>query len=101
MQDFSSFMQMINEMNKEMPNNSENNETSSTNDNKPDIETMMKLAKIMNTMNSTQNSASTNLLYALKPFLRESKKEKVDQYAQFLKMSSILNEMNKSGGDHL
>lgn len=65
----------------------------------PDMETMMKIAKIMKAMNSNNNNPSTDLLYSLKPFLRDSKKEKVDQYIKFLKMSSIISEINKPGGD--
>lgn len=65
----------------------------------PDMETMMKIMKIMNSINSNTNNPSANLLYSLKPFLRESKKEKIDQYVNFLKISSIISEINKSGGD--
>ena len=65
----------------------------------PDMETMMKIMKIMNSMNSNVSNPSANLLYSLKPFLRDSKKEKIDQYIKFLKMSSIISEINKSGGD--
>ena len=65
----------------------------------PDMETMMKIIKIMNSLNSNTQNPSTDLLYSLKPFLRDSKKEKVDQYIKFLKMSSIISEINKSGGD--
>ena len=63
------------------------------------METMMKIAKIMKAMNSNTNNPSADLLYSLKPFLRDSKKEKVDQYIKFLKMSSVISEMNKPGGD--
>lgn len=65
----------------------------------PDMETMMKIMKIMNSLNSNTHNPSTNLLYSLKPFLRDSKKEKIDQYINFLKIYSVLSEMNKSGGD--
>lgn len=65
----------------------------------PDMETMLKIAKIMKAMNSNKSNPSADLLCSLKPFLRESKKEKVDQYVKFLKMSSIISEMNKPGGD--
>ena len=64
-----------------------------------DFDTMMRLTQIMSAMNSSQNNASTNLLYAMKPFLRDSKKQKIDQYAQLLKFSSVMQEINKSGGD--
>ena len=56
--------------------------------------------QIMKAMNSNQNSASANLLNSLKPFLRDSKKDKVDQYIKFIKISNILNGFNNnSGGD--
>ena len=93
MPDFSVLLQMMKEKNMDLSGLSQG-------DSELDMETMMKLAKLMSAMNSSQNNASTNLLYALKPFLRNSKQEKIDQYAQLLKMSSILEEMNKSGGEH-
>ena len=65
----------------------------------PDMETMMKIMKVMNSLNSNAPNPSADLLYSLKPFLRDSKKEKVDQYIKFLKISSIISEINKSGGD--
>ena len=67
----------------------------------PDMETMMRIMKIINSINSNTPNPSANLLYSLKPFLRDSKKEKIDQYINFLKISSILSEMNKSGGDKI
>ena len=66
----------------------------------PDMETIMKIMKLMNSMNSNASSPSANLLYSLKPFLRESKQEKIDQYIKFLKISSVIKEINKSGGDN-
>ena len=65
----------------------------------PDMETMMKIMKLMRAMNENNNNPSANLLYSLKPFLRDSKKEKIDQYIKFLKISSIFSEINKPGGD--
>lgn len=74
--------------------------TSSNNDfQMPDMETMMKIMKIVKSINQNNENPSANLLYSLKPFLRDSKKEKVDQYIKFLKISSVFSEINKSGGD--
>ena len=117
MPDLSTLMQMMNEMKSKMPpNTSDCSQTNSkmppdasdcshhpseVDDSMPDMETMMKFAKMMSAMNSRKNHAETNLLYALKPFLRGSKKEKLDQYVEVLKISSLLNEMNQSGGDHV
>ena len=86
-------------------NNKSSNDSSSSNQNSnndfqmPDMDTIMKIMKLMNSIKENDNNPSTNLLFSLKPFLRDSKKEKVDQYIKFLKISSVLNEINKSGGD--
>ena len=60
----------------------------------PDMETLMKISQIMKAMNSTENNASTNLLYSLKPFLRKSKQNKIEQYVKMLKISSVISEFN-------
>lgn len=66
----------------------------------PDMETILKMMQIIKSLNSNQNNASANLLNSLKPFLRDSKKNKVDQYIKFIKLSNIISEFNnKSGGD--
>lgn len=95
----SEFQEKTFENNKTDLNNSNETKTSNNNFQMPDMQTMMKIINLMNSINSNQSSASTNLLYSLKPFLRDSKKEKVDQCINFLKMSSIISEINKSGGD--
>ena len=94
--DLSTLMQMMNEIKSKANSDADAN---ISNDNETvDMETMMKIAKMMSAMNSSKNNAETNLLYALKPFLRDEKKEKVEQYAQVLKMSTMFHEMNQSGG---
>ena len=82
-------------------NNSSNTSNQQTDGNfqMPDMENILKIMKIMNSMNSNTPNPSTTLLYSLKPFLRDSKKEKIDQYVNILKMSSIISEIQKSGGD--
>ena len=50
----------------------------------------MKIKTILEKMN-TQNDANSNLLYSLKPYLRESKQAKLDQYANLMKLSQITN----------
>lgn len=61
----------------------------------PDMETIMKISHIIKALNSNENNASTNLLYSLKPFLRKSKQDKVEQYAKMLKLSSVISKFNK------
>ena len=69
------------------------------NSNMPDMETMMKIMKVMNAMKCGENNPSTNLLNSLKPFLRESKKEKVDQYIKSIKLANVISEMNNEQND--
>ena len=54
----------------------------------------MKMKSIMENMNN-KNDPRTNLLYSLKPYLRDSKKNKLDQYVNLLNISKIDDVMNK------
>lgn len=61
----------------------------------PDIETIMKIKKIMECMNSNQNDPIVNLLLSLKPFLQESKKSIIDQLIKFIGFSNALYLFNE------
>ena len=63
-----------------------------------DMETILKLKNIMEKMNSSKKSADSNLLSSLKPYLKESRKAKVDQYINILAMSKAMNLFNGFGG---
>lgn len=65
-----------------------------------DINTILKIKKIMDSVNSKQDDPRANLLLSLKPYLGESKKEKVDQYVKFLNFAKILEVLNPMGGDN-
>ncbi len=80
---------------------SEDNSEHSSNNDFPnfDIDTFLRLKKIMDGMNSSKNDSRTNLLLSLKPYLTDSKKEKIDQYIRFLKIASVVESMNLTGGD--
>ncbi len=97
--DISSMMEMLGQSSFPREDASSSSTPPNAHDGMPDTETMLKMMRLMQAMNSQDASASMNLLYALKPFLRDSKKDKVEQCANFLKMSRILQEWNKSGGD--
>ena len=64
-----------------------------------DFETILKLKNIMEKMNSSGDDPRTNLLLSLKPYLKESRKYKVDQYVQFLKMEKMLEVLGPLGGE--
>jgi helix-turn-helix protein len=83
--------------------NSENTKadirTDFTNNSGIDIETMMKMQKIMSAMNSSSNNSGANLLRSLKPYLNPSRQKKVDEYIQLFNIEKVINLMNQSGGD--
>lgn len=85
-------------------NNSSNNNHSDDRTNNIfenfDMNTFFKMQQIMNSMNSKQDDSRTNLLKSLKPYLKESRKSKVDQYIQLMKMGKIIEIMNPLGGDN-
>lgn len=75
--------------------NSENNSNSFD----FDINTILKMKSILDKINNNNNPRN-NLLYSLKPFLRDDKKEKLDQYIKISNILSIIellgNEENKT-----
>ena len=96
----------IKEMLNSLANNNSNSEntkadtrTDFTNNSGIDIETMMKMQKIMSAMNSSSNNSGANLLRSLKPYLNPSRQEKVDEYIQLFNIENVINLMNQSGGD--
>lgn len=67
-----------------------------------DIETMMKMTKMINSMKSQKNDPRANLLLSLKPYLKESRKSKVDQYIQLFNMGKVFEMLGPSfmGGEN-
>lgn len=76
-----------------MVNNNSNSNTTSNNEsgtnNTIDLDTFMKMKSIMDKMNTKDNPRS-KLLLSLKPYLKEDRKNKLDQYIQLSKMIEIL-----------
>ena len=54
----------------------------------------------MSSLNNNQDDSRANLLRSLKPYLKDSRKNKVDQYIQLMKMGKIFEIMNPLGGDN-
>ena len=89
-------------------NNTSNNNSSNTDfsDNARnssdnfDINTFFKMQQIMSSLNNNQDDSRANLLRSLKPYLKDSRKNKVDQYIQLFNMSKIFEVMNPLGGDN-
>lgn len=105
-QNFSSMMSQNKQCNSENESknnlNSSNNSTTSNNSgnfdfSKIDMNTILKMKSVMEKLN-TSNDPRSNLLYSLKPYLREERKGKIDQYANLLniaKIADILKDNNK------
>ena len=84
--------------------NSNSNEKKENNDNfnfsNIDMDTMIKIQKIMSKMNSANNDDDmSKLLLSLKPYLRNEKKEKVDEYIKLIKMGKLSQALDLFGGD--
>ena len=94
--------EMLNNLSSILNSNSSNfsNSNSSSNQNNfnIDMNTILKMKSIMENMNS-KNDPRANLLYSLKPYLRDSKKNKVDQYVNMLNISKIADFINKPNND--
>lgn len=68
-----------------------------------DMNTILKMKSVMDKMNQN-NDPRSNLLHSLKPYLREGKQQKLDQYASLLNVAQIAElfknndkENNKNG----
>ena len=53
----------------------------------------------MDKMNQKKDDPRSNLLLSLKPYLKPSRKQKVDQYIQLFSMTEILEALNSTGGE--
>ncbi len=77
-------------------NNTTKNSNNSFDFSNIDMNTILKMKSIMDKMNNS-NDPRSNLLYSLKPYLREGRKEKIDQYANLLniaKMTELFKDTN-------
>lgn len=90
---------ILNNFNKS--NNSSSDSSNSDNNSFDiDINTMLKLKQIMESLNSKKPDPRTNLLLSLKPYLKERRKQKVDQYIKLFNMEKVLETFNSLGGEH-
>ena len=64
-----------------------------------DFEMMMKMGKAVSKMKSQEKSRETALLYALKPYLGESRREKTDSAVKIMGMIKAFSALKESGFD--
>ena len=92
--------EMVNNLGNMINSNNQSTQNSSQNGNlNLDMNTIMKMKSIMENMNN-KNDPRANLLYSLKPYLRDSKKDKLDQYVNLLNVSKIADFMNQNNNDN-
>lgn len=80
---------------------SDSRDNNSNNNSSPDIDIGMiiKMKKIMDSMKNNKDDPRANLLLSLKPYLKNSRQEKVDQYVKLFNMSKVFEVINPLGGD--
>lgn len=73
------------------PNHHDNEGNTDSNDDFSfDINTILKIKDVMNAMNN-KNSPRNQLLHSLKPYLEDTKKEKLEQYIKIANLLSVLD----------
>lgn len=90
---------MLEMLNSNKSNEKEDSKTSDGSMPNIDFETILKFKSAFDKMNS-KDDPRTKLLLALKPYLKDSRKEKVEQYIQLFNVSKIIDVFgHNSGGD--
>lgn len=80
--------------------NSSSDKTNLNNLNDPSNIDINKLMNLVSKINSqTSDDDMSRLLFALKPYLRNEKKEKIDEYIKLIKMGKIAQFIDIFGGD--
>lgn len=106
----SKFSDILKEKNIDLNNIAGGNEPpADNNDFSLDVETILKIKNIISLINENKNSPRNNLLYSLKPYLENEKKEKLEQYIKIANLLSVMENLdmginfldNKKGYDFI
>lgn len=101
--DMNKISDILNNLSSSDKSSSSNNSSTSSNSDDShssiDINTILKMKEIIDKINSTHNDKRSNLLLALKPYLRKSRQSKLDQYMKLLNMAPLLEIFKNNGGD--
>lgn len=87
--------------------NSNENTTTSNNNfdfSNIDMNTIMKMSSVLGKMNNSKDDPRANLLNSLKPYLRDTKKGKLDNYMNLLnvsKIAEIMKDTNKENNNNV
>ena len=97
-------MSMLQTNNSDSSSNNTNYESHSNTDSTSnfgniDFDTILKMKSIIDKMNIKDDPRS-NLLESLKPYLKESRRSKLDQYVQLMNISRVMEVFPFMGGDN-
>ncbi len=111
MQNFSKMLSNPNTKNEQENSNTTNNQAQTENNtsnnfdlNNIDMDTIMKFSSAFGKIKNSQNDPRANLLNSLKPYLRDEKKGKIDQYMNLLnvsKIAEIMKDNNKGNSNNV
>ncbi len=79
--------------------NSSQNQSQNNSSPTIDAETIIKMKKVMDQMQKNGDDPRANLLSSLKPYLKESRKDKADQCIKLLNMSKVMELFGNAGGE--
>ena len=90
-----------NNNNSQQSNEPNNSDSSSSNFNFSDIDinTLLKMKQVMEAMNSNKDDPRANLLLSLKPYLKKSRQDKVEQYVKLFGIGKAFEAFGSLGGD--
>lgn len=111
MQNFSKMLSNPNTKNEQENSNTTNNQAKTENNtsnnfdlNNIDMDTIMKFSSAFGKIKNSKNDPRANLLNSLKPYLRDEKKGKIDQYMNLLnvsKIAEIMKDNNKGNNNNV
>ena len=101
------FSKMLSNQNSPNKNQETNNYNSSSNQeqnnfdlNSIDMNTIMKMSSVLGKIQNSKDDPRANLLNSLKPYLRDSKKGKLDNYMNLLNVSKIAEIMKDNNKEN-
>lgn len=96
--DLNQVLENFNHSNQNNENSSE--ETTPPNENSTiDPEMLLKIQKLLSLINNNKNTKDEQLLKSLKPYMRPSRKDKIDQYIKLLHIMKLFEKFQEMGGN--
>lgn len=92
--------EMIDNMMSIFNNSNANNNSKPSSSPDIDIDTILKMKSVIDKMNTKNDDPRSKLLQSLRPYLRETRQGKLDQYIQLMNMSKIIDILPFIGGDN-